>query len=356
MKNNKVHFSTFVPERLKEAREARGLTQEELSAKIELSHQAISKYEKNKAIPSTQVLEQLSKLLSVPTHFFLKPKETDISADDVVFFRSRAAATKKSKLAHANRLKWLIEIHRYLETYLDFPTLDIPKYLSSKVYAPIDFEEIDEIAIKVRKHWGLGNGPISNVLLLLEKKGAIVARASFSDYKIDACSVWEPSSRPYIFLGSDKTAAHSRFDISHELGHLVLHSNLTLSEFNNKENYKRIEKEAHRFASAFLLPASSFGNEVMFTSIEHFAELKKRWKVSIQAMAYRAQQLGLISEFQHINIRKRLAANHWLQQEPLDAEIPFEEPAALKQAIELIVQHNAQTKSAIEYEIGLESQ
>ncbi|AUM65772.1 transcriptional regulator [Brevibacillus laterosporus] len=352
MKNNKSHFSTFNPQKLTDAREARGLTLKELSELVGVSHQAISKFEKGATTPSSQTLERISDTLTMPIHYFFSNSK-EATEDSVVFFRSRAAATVKSKKIHSKRINWVKIIHKYLDDILEFPKLDIPKYNVSDVYEPIAFEEIDEIANTVRKKWGLGDGPISNILLLLEKKGAIISRATFADYKIDACSRWENDERPYIFLGNDKTAPRSRFDVAHELGHLILHPNLKLSEFNNKVNYKLIEKEADRFASAFLLPASSFGNEVMSSSLDHFVSLKKRWKISIQAMAYRAYQLNILNEYQFIYLRKKLASNNQLKNEPLDDVIPFEEPSALKQSIELILQHGIKTKEELVYEIGL---
>lgn len=209
------------------------------------------------------------------------------------------------------------------------------------------------MATKVRNIWGLGNGPISNIVLLLEKMGVIVARSPFSNYDIDACSVWDVDDRPFILLSNDKTAPRSRFDIAHELGHLVLHSRLKQSEFNNKENYRLIEKEAHRFASSFLLPAPSFGTEILSTSLEHFISLKKRWKVSIAAMSYRAKTLGIFSEDQYIYMRKKMAQRNWLTNEPLDNDFPFEEPIVLKQAFEAIVENRVKTRQDIVSEIGI---
>lgn len=60
----------------------------------------------------------------------------------------------------------------------------------------------------------------------------------------------------------------------------------------------RIEKEANRFAGAFLLPKESFAQEIISTSFSHFISLKKRWKVSIAAMLYRYEDLGILSDNQ----------------------------------------------------------
>ena len=344
-------FSKFVPERLIEAREARGITMMELAEKVGVTHQAISKYEKGKASPSFDTLEKISSALALPAIYFYKPYTK--TSDHVVFFRSRAAATVKSKKVHESKIKWVKEIHSFLEQILEFPAIDVPKKITSDTFMPTDYRIIEEMADELRKHWGIGTGPISNVVLLLEKKGVIVSRAPFSSFEIDACSDWE-SKTPFILLSNDKTAVRSRFDSSHELGHFVLHSNIKASDFNNKENYKRIETEAHRFAAAFLLPAASFSKEFYSTSIDHLISLKRRWKISIQAIAYRAKTLGLISEYQYIYLRKTLANNNWLRNEPLDdGEIPFEEPEAFKQAMELIVKHNVKTRQDIVSEIAL---
>ncbi|GIO43161.1 helix-turn-helix domain-containing protein [Paenibacillus apis] len=344
-------FSKFIPERLIEAREARGLTLAELADAIQTSHQAISKYEKRRSVPGFDVLERLSNALAVPVTYFYK-KQAD-SQESVVYFRSMAMATQKSKKVHFHKIRWIKEIHKYLEQYLEFPKINTPQFITRDTYIPIDFEEIERMASDVRKMWNLGNGPISDVVLLLEKSGIIVGRAPASSYKIDACSKWEEGGNPYILLSNDKTAVRSRFDIAHELGHLVLHSKIKQSEFNKKENYKQIEREAHYFAGAFLLPASSFGTEIVSTSIDHLTTLKKRWKVSIQAMAYRAKSLDIISEYQHINIRQRLAKNNQLSKEPLDDVLPFEEPSVLKQAIMALVDHKVKTRQDIVSEICL---
>ena len=351
-------FSRFVPGRLTEAREARGYTKRELSDKINLSHQAISKIEQGISEPNPDTLNRFSDCLNLPVYYFLKPFENgEENINSVVFFRSNAAARVKSKKVHKNRVKWLRSIHKYLETILDFPKLDIRKFSEKSTFEETDLEEIDKIALNLRKEWGLGLGPISNLTLLLEKKGIIVSRANFDDVTIDACSIWEPLQRPYILLGNDKmSAVRSRFDAAHELGHLILHSTLKQNEFNIKSNYKRIEKEANHFASAFLLPEESFGQEITYNSLDYFIPLKERWKVSIGAMLYRAEYLNILSDYQVLHTRKVMSKNKMRTIEPLDDTIPLEIPSALKQAIELILEHEVKNKQDLVHEIGLDKQ
>ncbi|MCH6544747.1 MAG: ImmA/IrrE family metallo-endopeptidase, partial [Deltaproteobacteria bacterium] len=71
---------------------------------------------------------------------------------------------------------------------------------------------------------------------------------------VDAFSFWH-GARPCIFLNpSKRSASRSRFDIAHELGHLVLHADAAPGSPIH-------EKEANAFASAFLLPRETFGSE-----------------------------------------------------------------------------------------------
>ncbi|EGK10219.1 transcriptional regulator with an addtional conserved domain protein [Desmospora sp. 8437] len=340
----------FIPERLREGREARGLTIQELSERVGVSHQSISKYENGKAVPSGMVFQKLLFTLNLPIHFFYKPIHRGIE-DSVVFFRSKAATTSRSKKLHEIKINWLQDISVELEKILDFPKVLIPKINTSPIYFPTDMDDIDELAVEVRRSWGLGNGPISNVLLLVEKKGVIAARADFNDQKVDACSVWRDDQRPFILLGTEKSSVRSRFDVAHELGHLVLHSNLKRNEF--EKNMKLIESEADRFASAFLMPVESFSSEFVSTSLEYLINLKKRWKVSIQAMAYRARDLDIISEFQYRNIMRKIGQNNWRKHEPLDEQFELEQPTVLKQAIKALIKHNVINKSDIERYLGL---
>jgi Zn-dependent peptidase ImmA (M78 family) len=155
-------------------------------------------------------------------------------------------------------------------------------------------DEFDTIAESCRSRWGLGLGPISNVLALLESKGITVCRYELAGERVEAFSYWN-GARPFIFMASEKEAsARARFDLAHELGHLILHRWVENEELENPKVLKRIENEADRFAAAFLLPRRSFPNEVYTARLEAFINLKRRWIVSVQAMVYRCRDLGLI--------------------------------------------------------------
>ena len=143
---------------------------------------------------------------------------------------------------------------------------------------------------------------------------------------------------PFVFLSSDKTAAvRSRFDAAQELGHIILHRWVSQDDLENPLVLKRVEAEANRFAGAFLLPYNSFPNEVYTPRLDAFVDLKRRWKVAIQAMVYRCKDLGVFDEAQVTNLYKQISFRKWRKREPLDDVIEFERPSLLKRAVELVV-------------------
>jgi Zn-dependent peptidase ImmA (M78 family) len=87
---------------------------------------------------------------------------------------------------------------------------------------------------------------------------------------------------------------------------------------------KQIEREANRFAGAFfLLPQTSFTNEVHTTRLDAFIELKRRWKVAIQAMVYRCKNLEIFDEYQITNLYIQISRRKWKTKEPLDDVLPY---------------------------------
>lgn len=345
----------FHPDNLRSAREARGLTIRQLADEIEISHQAISKYENGKSIPSAEVLMRIMDIVKVPYEYFFNESRTAYS-NEVVYFRSKANTTAKMKRIHEVKIAWLIKIFEKLETILDFPELNVPEYQQRNKgfhFEPTSMDEIEKMALELRAFWGLNDGPITDLTHLFEKNGIAVSVIKSEGYSVDACSKWT-NDRLYILVGNERsTPGRIKFTLAHELGHYILHKNIKLTEFNNKEVYSQMEKEANHFASAFLLPANSFSNELISNSLDYFLLLKKRWQVSIQAMVYRAKELCLINEYQSSYLWKQINKKGWRFEEPHDELLIEEPPSLLKDAFDLIFEHNVRSKKQLCNEIGL---
>lgn len=207
-------------------------------------------------------------------------------------------------------------------------------------------------ARETRRAFGFGDGPISNMVATLESRGVVVTRFEIGNKSVDAFSCWV-GNRPYVMLGTDKrSSCRSRFDAAHELGHLVLHRDITQEDILDKETLTRIEREANWFAGAFLLPREKLLEEFYSTRMAHLQGLKARWKVSMQAIAHRAKDIGAIDEYQYILFRKQVSHNKWLSVEPLDREIAIEQPEYLLKCWKLLVERGIVSGDGAEEAVG----
>jgi Zn-dependent peptidase ImmA (M78 family) len=181
------------------------------------------------------------------------------------------------------------ELVEFIDSRVRLPDVDFPDHSSAESH-----EQIERAAEQTRMHWGLGLGPISNMVRVVERAGAVVAFFQEASTEVDALSI--TSRRPVIVRNDAKKSPYrQRFDIAHELGHLVLHEGHVTGD-------RKTESEADRFASAFLLPRSTFlkafqmrGSRLDWLAIR---DLKLKFGVSKAAIIYRAKSLGLITEEQ----------------------------------------------------------
>ncbi len=325
----------FSATRLVEARIARQISRAELAKLIGVTGQAIAYYEAGERRPDMSIVLKFSEILGRAPSFFLNSGPLFGSGRGTRFFRSTGYRTNRLNDSLDVRLKWLWEVTSVLADIIKLPEPNIippPSTGADGFLAP----DIEHIATQTRRHWGMGDGPVANMVALLETHGVIVSRFALGSERVDAFSCWM-SGRPYVVLGSGKqSAVRSRFDAAHELAHLILHRDVSQEELESPKTRARLEKEANLFAGAFLLPRTSFLGEFYSTRLAHLKGLKQRWKVSMQAIAHRAMQIGALDEEQYINFRKQMSAQKFLTSEPLDDELPFEEPGFLKKACALI--------------------
>lgn len=350
MKNNAI---SPLAEKIKEARIARGYTLAELAEKIGVTRQSVSKYELGLSTPSASIFNNIVQTLGFPLAFFFTEDKVQAEHGEPIFFRSLKSADRKNRDISEIRAKWMKKICLFIKKYINFPKVNFPDLDDSLIKDKYSFEDIEQIANLVRDYWNIGRGPIENLAFLLERNGFLISKLGINDEKIDAFSTWI-AERPVIFLGSDKECAvRSRFDLAHELGHAILHKHHHPSKLQEPKSLKLIEKEANMFASAFLLPKDTFGMEIMSTSLDHFIMLKRRWKVSIQAMVYRCNELKYLTDDQTLYIRKKMAKLNMRKNEPLDDELIPEKPVVIRQAVEMLLDKKILTKRQIKETFNL---
>lgn len=335
--------------RLRDARIAAGMNQTELAERIGVSRQAVSSYEAGEKSPDPTVFQRIAETLRQPPSFFTTGDPPTFGNAGTRFYRKFGSDTKRRNEACAVLGEWFAQTAKYLDNFVNFPKVNVPRYQTDQPDNSYTFEQVDDIANEVRRQWGLGLGPLSNVLSLIESKGIVVCRYELTGESVEAFSYWN-GKRPFVFLATEKeVGVRSRFDLAHELGHLVLHRHISQSELEQKDRLRQIEREANWFAGAFLLPRASFSNEIYAARLDAFVPLKARWKVSIQAMIYRCHTLGIFDDDQTLNLRKQISFRRWRMKEPLDdpRTIPLEQPKLLRKAVDLILQHKVRHPSEL---------
>jgi Zn-dependent peptidase ImmA (M78 family)/transcriptional regulator with XRE-family HTH domain len=325
----RVAASIFDPQRLRLARQLRRETRAGLARQIEVSPAAVSQWEAGEARPKAQTLLRLSDALGFPVGFFATSGREIPNLDiECSFFRSlrkSRQADRDAAMAHAALIAELVDV---VERHARLPVLDIP---SLPIDIDADLDDVDATAARVRDAWELDDEPIADVVRELERHGAVAARLALAEEGVDAFS-WPAPHRPIVILGSDKRKRdRSRFDAAHELGHLVMHRDYP--EPANRD----LEKQAHRFAGAFLLPADQLAAEwpqgrLRWTEL---IQLKHRWQMSLGALLYRARDLELISATTYESAVKYMSRAGWRKTEPGDLGPP-ERPRLLRRAVEAL--------------------
>jgi len=322
------------PSRIRLQRERKGWTGKELASRLDVTPSAVSQIERGVTTPELDTLIDLGAKLDVPINFFVERKTNTRIRLDRCHFRTKRGIPQYRRRQSIADASLVIQLATVLEELgVQFPEEEISDFADQmpEVDKSTSVEKMEEFALQLRDHWGLGRGPIPNLVSLFESKGIFVfplpdGREDEED--VDAFSVWH-EGRPVVLLSSQKAASRDRLDATHELCHLTLHSDA-------ERDLKVIEDQAFRFGGAFLAPRETFLPECPSRwSRPAFLRLKDRWRMSMQALVRRAYDLGQLSESSYrranIELRKRLAANG-----EEEGEWEPERPLMIQQALSLL--------------------
>lgn len=323
-----------------------------LARSIGINPSTVSRWEDGSSAPEAEALSQLADFLNVRPEFFFRPLN---SPDRPVFLRSLASTLQRDLSYQSVQMLWLQEISHAVEHYVDLPEVDIPEVMGSSTYHQLRNDDIERIALDLRRYWGMGDGPCPDMIPLMERVGIVVSVIEMGTVKLDGLYSWSPiDGRPHVLLASDKMSfARRQMDAAHEMAHAVLHRNVTGGEL--KRDLKLIETQAFRLASAFLMPSTTYPVEMRSPSLASFVAAKERWRVSIKAQIKRLADLNLIPGEYATHLYKLYSAKGWTREEPFDRQWTPSEPRVLRDALHLIVDERVRSKSdllALEFSVS----
>jgi len=334
-------MSTINIERIKLARESRGFTQSTLAKEMKSASQvSLSKIEKGLYNVTDDVLTELSLILDYPKEFFFKKHEV-YPLKHFYFRKNLGTSMAKARLLESqiNILSGNIcDLLDAVEIDINLPYTDLNKTGLSP----------EQMASRVREYFELPKGPIKNLIKTVEENGVIIHLFDFnSDIKISGVSFITPVGVPVMIINKNIPNSRMNFTIAHELGHILMHFKAGI--INEEE--RNVENEADRFASCFLMPSSEIKSQLYSLSDEKLGDLKRYWKVSIQALLYKARDLGNLTPDQYRRWVTKISYYGWRKHEPLEFEIS--EPKLLFKMLKLHFDDLQYTKNELTEMFGL---
>jgi Zn-dependent peptidase ImmA (M78 family)/DNA-binding XRE family transcriptional regulator len=343
-------MSKIIPERIREARESVGLTDEQFAEIIGVTRQAVGSYETGAAAPRGEVFSKIIAATGQPPAFFTGTRKWSAGRFRMPNWRSLKRMQRPHRLRVGRRLEWAYYITEFMTDYIDLPPVNLPEIQFD--FEKDGHERIEEIADQLRDFWNVGFGPITDLGPVLEYNGIILIEEVVRCDDMDAVSRWQ-GGRPFILYAAEEDSNPRKlFNLAHELGHIILHTSIEV----NSKILDRLENQANRFAGAFLMPRKTFAREVANTSIDYFLSLKGRWRVAVAAMIYRCKELGILNPHQVKYLWKQMNARGIRKKEPLDTAFPLSKPTVLASAIGMLIEAKVKMPSEIAEELLLNAE
>jgi Zn-dependent peptidase ImmA (M78 family) len=301
-------------------RKSKNLSQNEICGDLKLSQSNYSKIEQGLMEPPESFVQQTASFFGVDNSFFYQNEEYYSPVNP--YHRSRSTL----QIGDRDRVEAIANIYRiHLKKLLEAVEI-VYNFLPVSVSDSLSPEEIARLT---RRNLRLPNGPISNLTKLLEDNGIIVIAYDFKTEALDGFTIHGAKDiLPIIYFNSVFPGERIRLTLAHELGHLIMHRYIQES--------CDIEKEAFAFAAEFLMPANDIMHDLRYINtiklnIEMLLRLKRKWKVSMNALLKRAEDLNVLTKNQTKYLWMQMSKNGFRTKEPYPMHI--EEPSLLKELI-----------------------
>lgn len=312
------------------AREARGLSQQELAEKLNLHKANVSRLENGDTNIHKETLLAISEATCFPPQFFT---QEGISMPANLAYRKRQQVPVRLLTPIEAKMNIIRRHVQFVTRALDKVRPQLP------VLAVTEDRKPAMIADLVRKQWHLECETIENLINILESQGIIICSFDFETERVDSRSMLTDDKYPIIFLNKNLLGDRLRYSLAYELGQLVMHTFTVVSPERD------ISREANEFAAAFLMPAEAIRKDFdSGVTLSLLGELKRKWKVSMISILYRADDLGFLTPNQKRYLIQQFNQQKIRRREPMELDVPIERPSLLKRLIKKYIN---------DYEIGV---
>lgn len=295
------------------AREIEGYTQKELSDAIGVEQGTLSKIE-NGLLEKTanEIVDKVADVLGYPIGFFLQ--DWNPIRIEGHYRRKVSESVKDFK---ENRAKMTLAEHHFaiLTEHIELPKANYPIWDLTEDGSP------SLCAKFLRDFWRVPKGKINNVTEILEENGFVIIELELG--QMDGFSCFSSLGTPLIFINKNLSGDRYRMTVTHEAIHFIVHHGQKIAPD------RIVEDEAFECASEFLIPLADIEHQFNRLTLSKLIDLKTYWKVSIQAILYKAGKSELITPNQSKYLWKQIAIAGYKKKEPVD--IPREQPSVLRE-------------------------
>lgn len=293
-------------QRIAEARKARGKTQEEVAEFLGYSRPTYIAIEKGERPAKSDEIVKLAAFLGRKVHDLVRTGEPIIDLGP--HLRAVAEKMKGGDEQGLNKaideLQRLAEDYRELERILSAPLrFNYPPEITLNARLnPAEFADAE--AQRERQRLGLGDQPIIDLRAMLEWNVGL--RIFYADLPsaIAGMYAYTADLGCCILVNRKHPPERRRVSMLHEYGHLLVDRFKPGIDYLTTPGRKPVnERFAEAFALSFLMPATSvrqrFHDIVTSTNDFQVADLRRLshfYFVSVEAMALRLEQLGLITK------------------------------------------------------------
>jgi Zn-dependent peptidase ImmA (M78 family)/DNA-binding XRE family transcriptional regulator len=283
---------------LQRARELLQLTPEEVAQELAVNPEDIIDWEKGESKPNLKQLEYLAKLYGREIDYFLRDTP---APPEKIEFRGKPGQSLRNLSKEAK-----IVIARFDElcrTALEFESL-LSKKQEVRLPRFNESDPPDVVARSMRRKFDVGEKPLPDLRNHLEEQGVRVFELPVPEDFFSGFSFWHSEYDPCILLDAKESKGRRNFTLAHELAHLVYTHGSSLCYIPIKfREITGLEFKANQVAVELLLPELGVAEDFRKRNLSRTPSEKYlapiayyKWGVTIQALGYRLENLGLIEK------------------------------------------------------------
>jgi Zn-dependent peptidase ImmA (M78 family)/transcriptional regulator with XRE-family HTH domain len=292
--------------RVRHARQAAELTQEQLSELLEIPRSAVSEIENGHRGLSAAELIAVSKHLRRGLDYFVGDGEEASQELNHFDVRFRSLQLRAGDADTVFRFEQRCRDYKWLEDILAVPSLNRPP-----VY-PLDpprslsdaKDQGEELAAEERNRLALGSDPVQDPFNIVESQGVRVILMSLETPDVSGIFHHDEELGACFLVNTAFHRNRWSYDLLHEYCHVLVDRFSGSRRISPVEgNGDLVERRANAFAAAFLLPTKGVERFLATRGVKHDSAeyldifyVMAAFGASFQATVFRLRELGFLHE------------------------------------------------------------